>query len=185
MALTQKQEMFCLAYIETGNASEAYRRAYDAKNMKQETIAKKACGLLAEGNIRGRVEELRGKLEDASIMTAKEALAEASRLARFDIRRLYRPDGSPIPIHELDDDTAHCIAAVDIQEEYIGSGEDRVFSGYTKKYKVADKNGALDKLFKHHGLYEKDREQEKAVVNVTVDTGAVMAAIEAKLAKLG
>lgn len=27
MALTPKQEAFCLAYIETGNASEAYRRA--------------------------------------------------------------------------------------------------------------------------------------------------------------
>ena len=28
--LTQKQENFCLAYIETGNASEAYRKAYNA-----------------------------------------------------------------------------------------------------------------------------------------------------------
>ena len=28
-ALTQKQEAFALAYVETGNAAEAYRRAYD------------------------------------------------------------------------------------------------------------------------------------------------------------
>ncbi|TIS17849.1 MAG: hypothetical protein E5X10_01890, partial [Mesorhizobium sp.] len=27
--LTQKQEAFCLAYVETGNASEAYRRSCD------------------------------------------------------------------------------------------------------------------------------------------------------------
>ncbi|SQE31532.1 Terminase small subunit [Mannheimia haemolytica] len=29
--LTPKQEAFCLAYIETGNASEAYRQAYEPK----------------------------------------------------------------------------------------------------------------------------------------------------------
>ncbi len=43
-ALTPKQDAFCLAYLETSNASEAYRRAYDAKCMKDETIAKRAIG---------------------------------------------------------------------------------------------------------------------------------------------
>lgn len=41
MALTQKQEAFALAYFETGNASEAYRRAYNAENMKPESINRK------------------------------------------------------------------------------------------------------------------------------------------------
>jgi hypothetical protein len=35
-----------------------------------------------------------------------------------------------------------------------------VFVGYTKKYKVADKNAALEKLFKHFGLYEVDNRQQ-------------------------
>ena len=35
--LTEKQEAFCRAFVETGNASEAYRRSYDAKNMGQNT----------------------------------------------------------------------------------------------------------------------------------------------------
>ncbi|MGU9998175.1 terminase small subunit, partial [Bordetella avium] len=38
MALTPKQEAFALAYVETGNASEAYRRAYSAERMKPETV---------------------------------------------------------------------------------------------------------------------------------------------------
>ena len=33
--LTQKQEAFALAYVETGNAAEAYRRAYDVKAATQ------------------------------------------------------------------------------------------------------------------------------------------------------
>ena len=56
--LTPKQESFCLAYIETGNASEAYRQAYNAKNMKPETINRKAKVELDKGKIRARVEEL-------------------------------------------------------------------------------------------------------------------------------
>ena len=36
--LTPKQETCGLAYIETGDASEAYRQAYDAENMKPDTV---------------------------------------------------------------------------------------------------------------------------------------------------
>ena len=45
--LTPKQEASCLAYTKTGNASEAYRQAYDAKGMKDTTIHVKASELLA------------------------------------------------------------------------------------------------------------------------------------------
>lgn len=158
-ALTPKQEAFCLAYIQTGNASEAYRRSYDASKMKDKTIWEKASVLLSDGKVSARVKELRASVTELGIMSAQEALEEATRLARFDIRKLYRADGSPIPIHELDEDTARCIAGVDITEEYAGSGEDRAFVGYTKKYRTHDKNAALEKLFRHHGLYEKDNRQ--------------------------
>jgi phage terminase small subunit len=59
--LTIKQEKFCQAYIETGNASEAYRRAYSAKKMKPETVNNKAYGLLKKGEIRARLDELQSK----------------------------------------------------------------------------------------------------------------------------
>jgi phage terminase small subunit len=62
--LTPKQEAFCLAYLETGNASEAYRRAYDAENMKAETIHKRASELLADGGITGRLKESRKAVAD-------------------------------------------------------------------------------------------------------------------------
>jgi phage terminase small subunit len=158
-ALTPKQEAFCLAYIQTGNASEAYRRSYDATKMKDKTVWEKASVLLSDGKVSARVKELRASVTEIGIMSAQEALEEATRLARFDIRKLYRPDGSPIPIQDLDEDTARCVAAVDIHEEYAGSGKDRVFVGYTKKYKTHEKNAALEKLFRHHGLYERDHRQ--------------------------
>ncbi len=56
--MTPKQEAFCLSYIELGNASAAYRRAYDADLMKDTTINRKAKELLDNGNITARIEEL-------------------------------------------------------------------------------------------------------------------------------
>ena len=57
--LTQKQELFCLAYIETGNASEAYRRAYNTAKMKPETINEAASRLIADRKVTTRIGELR------------------------------------------------------------------------------------------------------------------------------
>ena len=55
LKLTIKQEAFARAYVETGNASEAYRLAYDAARMKPEVIAVKASEFCAPG-----VHDLRG-----------------------------------------------------------------------------------------------------------------------------
>lgn len=76
MALTQKQEAFCLAYIETGNASEAYRRAYDAENMQPDSIHVAACQLLAKPNIAIRVQELRAPLIAKARLTVEDLLNE-------------------------------------------------------------------------------------------------------------
>lgn len=56
--MTPKQEAFCQAYVETGNASEAYRRAYSAEKMKPAVVNVKASELLATGKISVRVAEL-------------------------------------------------------------------------------------------------------------------------------
>ena len=36
--MTPKQEKFCQLYVELGNASEAYRQAYDASKMHAPTV---------------------------------------------------------------------------------------------------------------------------------------------------
>ena len=56
--LTVKQNNFCQHYVLTGNASEAYRMAYDAENMKMETIHRKATELMTHGLVSARIHEL-------------------------------------------------------------------------------------------------------------------------------
>lgn len=74
--LTPKQETFCLAYLETGNASEAYRKAYSAEKMKAETVHTKAKELLGNGKITARIDELRKPILERHAITVDDLLAE-------------------------------------------------------------------------------------------------------------
>jgi phosphoenolpyruvate-protein kinase (PTS system EI component) len=75
--LTQKQEAFALAYVETGNAAEAYRRAYDVKAATQHsTIYSAASRLLADSKISARVVELQDQAATMSLFTVKQAFDE-------------------------------------------------------------------------------------------------------------
>ena len=84
MALTAKQEAFCLAYVQTGNASEAYRTAYAAENMKPETIWREAHVLASNPNVSTRVIELQAMASERALVTVlslTHELEEARALA--------------------------------------------------------------------------------------------------------
>lgn len=57
--LTPKQEQFCLYYHATGNASDAYKEAYDAQNMSKEAIKVEAYRLKQTPVVAARLEEMR------------------------------------------------------------------------------------------------------------------------------
>lgn len=86
MKLSVKQENFCNYYIECGNASEAYRRAYSCSNMKDESINVKAVELLNNGKITVRVKELQEELKKKSDITKEEVLNMLKGFMYADIR---------------------------------------------------------------------------------------------------
>jgi len=75
--LTPKQEAFARRYVETGNASDAYRFAYNAQNMKLATVNKRASELLVHGEIKGRVTAL----QDAQLAVVDVTAADIVRVA--------------------------------------------------------------------------------------------------------
>jgi phage terminase small subunit len=79
-AITPKQEKFAILYLETGNASEAYRQSYACGNMKQETIHRNAKALLDNTKVATRIEELKEEL-DISPNRVKKLYAKAWRTA--------------------------------------------------------------------------------------------------------
>ena len=74
MTLTAKQENFCQAIASGMNQSDAYRSAYDAGNMKPETVQSKACLLMAEGKVRARVASLKQSLSEKSEWTRLDSV---------------------------------------------------------------------------------------------------------------
>src|SRR5262249_20013414 len=65
--LTAKQEAFILAYLETGNASEAYRRAYNASGMNAATINREAHSLLEHPKVAPRIRELQNHVTNQAV----------------------------------------------------------------------------------------------------------------------
>lgn len=104
MALTPKQEAFCLAYLKTGNASEAYRLSYDCKNSKPATINRTAKEMIDSPKIAARLRELNESAVSEAVMTRQEALERLSGYARTDLADLVEfgqyeigeQDGRPI-----------------------------------------------------------------------------------------
>jgi phage terminase small subunit len=89
--LTPKQEAFCRKYIETGNASEAYRQSYDAEGMNPNTINRKAKELLDNGKIKARIAEIQErhlKRHNVTVDSLVEELQEARELAK----QISRPE---------------------------------------------------------------------------------------------
>lgn len=83
-ALTPKQEAFVTAYLETGNASEAYRRAYNALGMTANAIGVEAHRLLESPKVALRVQAHRDAAAEravVSILSLTEELEEARALA--------------------------------------------------------------------------------------------------------
>ena len=73
---TEKMELFCLAYVETGNASEAYRRSYNTANMADKTAQREGYNLLQNPLVQGRIDELRNKVMERHEITVDTLLAE-------------------------------------------------------------------------------------------------------------
>jgi len=165
--MTPQVMRFVAEYLTDFNATQAAIRAgYSAKSAKQ--IGSR---LLTRDDVKAAIspkrEEAvaeRAEAINRMVLSAERTRLEIARIAYFDPRRMFDKDGRPLALTELDDDTAAAVAGLEVTEEYEGQGEDRRLVGHVKKWKLADKNAALDKAAKIIGLYEKDNEQTRPML---------------------
>ncbi|WP_210668966.1 terminase small subunit [Pseudomonas protegens] len=80
---TDKMELFCLAYVETGNASEAYRRSYNTTNMAEKTAQREGYNTLQKPQVQARIEELRNQVMDRHEITVDTLLIELEQARRL------------------------------------------------------------------------------------------------------
>jgi phage terminase small subunit len=113
--MTSKQTRFVSEYLIDLNATKAAIRAgysrKTAKSIGQENLTKP--------DIFARISACQEVLFARNAITADNVLQELARLAFFDVRDLFAPDGSMIPIHKLSRDAAAAIKGFELVQVEI------------------------------------------------------------------
>lgn len=170
--LTPKQATFVDEYLKDLNSTQAAIRAgYSARN-----AGKIGPELLGKTRIAAEIAARMAAREKRTEITQDRVLLEIARLALFDPRKLFKEDGSPKGITELDDDTAAAIAGLDV----VATGNAETGVGQVMKIKIADKNAALEKLARHLGMYN-----DKLDVNVNLGLAERLARAKERLRNAG
>lgn len=152
-ALTAKQARFVQEYLIDLNGKQAAIRAGYSVRRAEVTASE----LLADRKVSEAVAAGQKAREVRTHITQDRVLQELSRLAFFDIRTLYREDGSLKAMSELDDVAAAVLAGVDVVEtkgnaKIGGEAGIEHQAEFVKKVKIPDKVGALTLCMKHLGL---------------------------------
>lgn len=115
-SLTIKQEKFCNKYLECGNASEAYRYAYDCSKMSDNSVWCNASQLLADTKVAQKLEYLKSHLAEASGITALQIIREHQKIAFSDATRIRNGWMSLKKFESLTDDEKACIRSVETKQ---------------------------------------------------------------------
>lgn len=161
--LTNRQRKFVDEYLIDLNAKQAAIRAGYSKK----TADRIGPELLGKTCVAQQVEKRMRDRAARTQITQDRVLQEYAKIGFFDPRKLFDDDGKPIAIPDLDDDTAAALAGLDVQELYEYDGDEKIFAGYTKKYKLADKRAALDSIARHLGMFT-DKSEVSLTAGMTI-----------------
>jgi phage terminase small subunit len=142
--MTPRQQRFVDEYLIDLNATAAARRAgYSAK-----TAEWQGPQLLGKPHVAAAVAEAMESRSRRTGITADRVLQELAAIAFADPRRLFDPDGAPLPLSDLDDDIARAVATVEHGPAGgVGGGP------AAARMRLHDKLKALEMLGRHLGLF--------------------------------
>jgi len=230
--LTPKQEAFCIAYLKSGNATEAYRLSYSVTTKNEATHNRTAKELIDNPKIAARISALRQPAIEAAQVSAEATLREAWAIMTADPREFmeYRvgccrhcwgkdhrfqrtageferyeadytarcekaiEDGKPVPGEfdpqggigydkrlEANPECPECFGegvgrTVFKDTSKVSKAAASLFAGIKEtkdglEVKLHDKSSAMDKMFRHMGLYNDKIELTMPTVRVKDFTG--------------
>ena len=161
-----------------GNATACYKLTFRPKKMKPATINNNASTLLNTDEIQARIVAIRNEVADKAGMSEAEILKIAGHMARAKLADFYNADGTLKLPDEWTEEMKHAATVLKSEELFAGRGDDRLKIGEAREVRLCDKNQAVDRWFKHFGLYEKDNKQKIDPVR------DLLAAINGRSAKL-
>ena len=181
--------VFLHEFLISRNATEAALKA----GCKPESAPSQATRWLKRADIQEEIRKADQKFADSKLELRERIIQELHRLAFFDPRKLYEPDGSVKLVDKWDDETAAAIAYMDVAEIFAGQGEQKMAIGLSKKVALHPKPKALELLMKHLGMFAPEKvaqtdtagndlpRQPVNLSNLSLDELRTLQAIQAKL----
>lgn len=166
MALTPRQEQFCLEYLVDLNATQAAIRAgYSADSARQIASA-----MLTEHDIEARIAALRAERSTETKINAAWLLTRLADEATADINDLYTDDGSLKPVNEWPMIWRQgLVQGIEVEELFDGRGEGKKQIGHVRKIKLSDRVKRLELIGKHIGVQAfKDTIEHTGAINITI-----------------
>lgn len=156
--LNQRQRRFAIEYAYTGRSSaSAIKAGYDA-NSADVTAAR----LLGDERVQALIAEHTDHIQRASEITAERVLSEVRAMAMVNLADLMDDEGNLRPLRSLPRHVSAAITGLKVTIKHRPGHKQRADEPMEVErihdIKLA-KDGALDKLMKHLGLYEKDNKQ--------------------------
>lgn len=155
--LTIKQEKFCNKYLECGNASEAYRYAYNCLKMSDNSVWCNASQLLTDTKVIQRINYLKDHLAEAAGITALQIIREHQKIAFSDATRVRNGWMSLKDFESLTEDEKACIKSIETkQTKRTTQGGEEVIDEQVK-ITCYDKQKALDSIVSMLGYNAPDK----------------------------
>ena len=161
--LTSKQEHFVQGLFCGLSQHDAYKQAYNAENMKDNTISRKAYVLANKDYIWARLKELQEEFKNRNMVTKEKILSEYAKIGFSDIKDFLEFRTEKIQVDEIvtDENGAKTMYAYKMIIETkdsknvdgtiiseVSLGKDGTF-----KFKLHDKLVALEKMGKILGMF--------------------------------
>ena len=155
-----RREKFIDEYLRNGyNATAAARAAGYAES----GVARSSYNLMKSPVVQRAIALRRKEAQMRNNITLDRIIVELSKIAFFDISKIYDEKGRLRPIHLIEADARAAIAGVESEELF---GRDGIAFGILRKVKIVDRVRAMELLAKLLGFSER----------VTVDVPAMQGA---------
>lgn len=169
--LTKKREDFARLYVEHGDASKAYREAFQSsRKWKNESVHRKAAELLKNVKVLARIEELMKKRAQKLDISQNRVLAEIAAIAFQDVGDLENENGTFRGVKNLPPATRKAVKTVKYKRylERTGPGKEGFEEVEVIELQMHPKLPALEKICEIKGITKLPINQRPVEVNVNV-----------------
>ena len=139
--MTPKQRRFVDEYLIDFNATQAAIRTGYAAGSAEVTGSR----LLRNAKVQAAISAAQQQQTEKLGITVEDVLSGIARLARADIRKLFDERGNLHSIHDLEDDIAAAVAAIEVVSRPVPGGQHGEIER-VHKIRLWDKNAALTNL---------------------------------------